>query len=565
MKQLGAIPSATKYIKAKYLSIATVKGKGKFPPIPTLAEYRVYRNTYATEEGKSAVEDWQSKFMWGVSKMDEATTRHIWKASCLQTQNADGSWNVAEAEKLFNKTMRETQQSSSALDKSALMRNKSDIVQFFTQFGSEANKVFSNIYEAIDRIVYKQRQGIKPNGKDYRQLNGAFSRMLMSVSVSVAVSAFFRWWREKDDEEDKLTYYGGRLLNEIIDVIPFASNLNIDLTNGFNLTSEFSVQPLNDLFEAVGGALSNLFEGKPIQAFDKFLESAFRGLGIPYNNIKTFIWTTTKKITGGLDKAFGSNLKGYIYKGEAIVNGTSMNNKEQINSALKKSRDTKAEAYYDMYTDNIMPVSKSAKEELFELYRSGYNKDTGQSNSTAYLKQIPSTIIVDNEIVEIDKEKFLKEYSKVSTKLDELFKSSAYDKVSVEAKNKAVSLLVNTYYNKGKKLFSNEELSSVETFLSSKYSTSSKIVAYLAEVSLLEKTNLKSKKKIVQEYINKLRLSKAEKYLIYYLAGYSLNEENQALVIKHLRLKGLKQKEIYSLFPKEEENHSKDKYKPENW
>ena len=57
-------------------------------------------------------------------------------------------------------------------------------------------------------------------------------------------------------------------------------------------------------------------------------------------------------------------------------------------------------------------------------------------------------------------------------------------------------------------------------------------------------TGNKTKKQIVLEKLNKVNLSKNEKFLILYLSGYKLNEENKLSLENYLQTKGIKKNSL---------------------
>lgn len=543
IKQFGAIINATKHIKARYMFRP---GKIDNVPLPTSAKYRQFRDSYITAEGqvehqKGGLND---IVMFFTKKADELSVRIIWRGALYQTRNSDGSFNLVEAEKLFEKTMRETQVTNNPLDRSALLRSQKDLVKSFTMFSSEPSKQFSNLTESAEQMYYNAIVNGKVQAKDVKKLFGATSRALASATFSVLVSQLFRWWREKDDEEDKLEYMLQKLANEMLDIIPVFGNIaNIDTSRPIPISFDTDLNALGDVLSTFNDISSS-------PSLDEFVRLIAQIFGIPIDNVKTSIFTTMKKVGDGVDKGFGAHMKEWVYQQEAKVDGKTFSNKEPINSALKVGRDKKAKAYYNSYTDNIMKTSNDVKDELFRLYSSAYSKETGVTTSGAFLKPIPDTITYNNEVIIVDKDVFELYYSEVNKQLEKAIKSISYNKLSDEQKDKAISMLINSYYSIAKKSHTGEELNNTETLLFTGYNNFSTIAPHLAYIKSISSDDKCSRKKLVQKYINQqVNMTRGQKYLIYYLAGYSLNDDNKKLVEKHLKSKGVSPKEIKLLFP----------------
>ena len=131
--------------------------------------------------------------------------------------------------------------------------------------------------------------------------------------------------------------------------------------------------------------------------------------------------------------------------------------------------------------------------------------------------------------------------------------SKAYQKMDENARNSAYNKLVDYYYNaclsraNGAKLGTKYEL----------YGTinATDIVMYLTNISNIEADKDKkgntvqgSRKAKVQQYIEGLRLSADQKYILLYLAGYTPTDKGKSAISKYLMNNGYTQKELNDLW-----------------
>ena len=70
-----------------------------------------------------------------------------------------------------------------------------------------------------------------------------------------------------------------------------------------------------------------------------------------------------------------------------------------------------------------------------------------------------------------------------------------------------------------------------------------KYVQILQKTGSITETKKKSRKELVIEYINKLQLTKQEKVLLMYLAGYSVTGNSQKILVNFLTSKGAAHKD----------------------
>jgi hypothetical protein len=227
------------------------------------------------------------------------------------------------------------------------------------------------------------------------------------------------------------------------------------------------------------------------------------------------------------------------YDWEIKSSGASLYNKEAVNTALDQNKSKKAWNYYKAYTDNIVSVDEKTAKVMFDLYADGYRD--------AYIKQIPIIVEGIDENVVIDKEQFKKTYSEVSMALKKLTSSPYFTQLSDIKKEKLIKKVVNYYYEVAVKEQSGKPLKTMEILVKEGYCPTRTLI-YLNEINDIRETRTMTRKEAVFKYINKLPISRAEKFLIYYLAGYTVPKDKQILVKNFLRSKGLSTKSLKELF-----------------
>lgn len=536
--QLGAIPGAYKYISLKNMFKALKpfnKAMREKYPLPTLGKYRTYDKTILQSQTlNDEVGNLAEKFGILMTKTDQATIKFAWKAALYETANADGTFNEDKATKLFEKLVRETQPQYSAIERSALMRSKNDLVKLFTQFQSQSNKNFSTMVEVVYKAIYYKKMGMELSKQDKMMFYKATVSVATQGVFAVAIAYLFKFLLNDLDEEDKepLAVISNFINETILGIVPLMNNIRVDLTgNGkffkiidFYEPSLGMIDKLSDALTDIG-QLANPDKTTPSKIYDTV--NAFgMVLGIPTENIYKYSMGILKWVFP--NKAF---------TWDATTKNISMANKSEINDALKEGKVNVAKQYYDTYTSNILELDDKTMSTLFNLYKEGY--------TNAYIKQIPKTLVIDNEQVKVDRKEFLKTYSQLTPKLKQVVNSQAFNSLTKEEKEKVISKLVNTYYSLSKKeIIGDEEYSDIELLVKYNKNFNHKNIAYLVHISNIEETKTKTRKEMVQKYINSLPLSAGEKYLLYVLSGYSISDKNTKILRSFLSASGMPKKQI---------------------
>ena len=405
--------------------------------------------------------------------------------------------------------------------------------EVLTQFQSQSNKNFSTLMEIYYKAKYYKKLGLKLSKEDINQFRMSVESIALQGIFATALTYLFKFLlHDLDDDEISVLGVLENFFNDnILGLIPLMNNIKVDLQGegkilGFINLYEVNLGMINKLYDAFG-ALNNLTND------DKALPNKIYGVvnafgvasGIPTENLYKYSMAILKWILPNKAFSWDANTKGITFT-----------NKSEINEALQSGKINVAQQYYQTYTSNILELDVNTTNVLFNLYKKGY---TG-----AYIKQVPKTLVVDNEQIEVNREQFMKTYSKLAPKLQKLVKSNAFITLSDEEKEKAISKLVNAYYTLAKKeCIGDEDLSDLEMMI--KYiDFNSNNYAYLVHISTFENTKTQTRKQQVQRYINSLSLSAGEKYLLYVLSGYSISDNNMRILKSFLSSRGMPTKQI---------------------
>lgn len=535
--QLAAIPAARKYLSLKSMA----KGLGKIDwekyPLPSLGKYRTYDKTILKSETiNDQISEIADKFGIIMTLTDQFTIKYAWKAALYET-----NFDTDKATKLFEKIVRETQPQYSAIERSALMRSSNDLVKLLTQFQSQNNKNFSTIMEMIYKAKYYKKLGMKLSKEDVQQFRRSIESIVFQGVFATAIAYLFKFLlHDLDDEDlDPLVIIGEFFSNNVLGLIPLMNNIKLDLTGegklGYVDIYETNLGMIDKLYDAV---VSLWQWTNPDKTMESKIYNSMNTIGavtgIPTENLYKYSMAILKWLPFTKDEAFSW---------DANIKGISMTNKSEINEALQSGKINVAQQYYQTYTSNILELDTYTTKVLFDLYKEGY--------TNAYIKQVPKTLVVDNEQISVDREKFMKTYSKLTPKLKKLVKNAQFLSLEKEEKAKAISKLVDLYYSLAKKeIFGvgDEEYTDLEYIAKYCNDFNQNTVSYLVHISNIEPTKLQTRKELVQRYINSLPLSAGEKYLLFVLSGYSISDKNRNILRSFLSSRGMPTKQINLFF-----------------
>ena len=304
-------------------------------------------------------------------------------------------------------------------------------------------------------------------------------------------------------------------------MIPVLSN-QISLDKDFKLTVNDLDNSVFTLLNDAKSTFDNVFGDGDEKDYKELLTNFGKLFGIPVNNIYRYTMGVIRKTNEDFAREMDARIRGKKYS-----------NKTEINKALESGNISKAKSIYKLHNKNAdenIPVS--TVNEMFRLYSLGYRDIS--------LKQIPSTINYDGNEYDVNMSEFKSIYNKSTNNINKLIANYKYDRLNDDEKSQAISLINNAYYNIAKKQYTGVALSDYEILLASGLDLTQQTI-HLAKIK-----SLNGKQEKVR-YINSLRISSKEKYLLLMLAGYTLSEEGTKQVKRLLLTKGISSKQISSM------------------
>lgn len=532
--QPASIPTAINYIKPKYLlkgimTWITSKSNNNLPPLPTMAKYRTYTNAIVEAQTAGASIGKLGNFLMKANSATDNMASHIiWYASYHQAM--ENGLGYTEAENTYNKAM-STQPNNYVSMSNEFQRSDSELLNLMKMYKNQAFQNSKNLYSSIRTIQFNKTHGIKTTKAQMNNFKLNVCGIVISGAIATAISMMFKKLLDKDEETDEVNEWVEAFLNDnIVSMVPVVSNfVSLDFDSKLKFTTDNWEIPVASIITDEIGYVTDVFDSDNWQ--EKFKDITYglgEMLGVPVRNLYNYGVSILKKVSNDEN----------IYEFDAKWKGTNLSTKSEINSAIKKGNTTKAKAYYRSYTTNTMALSNQTINEMFRLYKNGY--------TNSFVKTIPTTITYNGETIKVDSKKFKQTYSKLTEKLDSINSNVTYNNLDDEGKEYVISKLVNNYYQLAKKEQSSEELNKYEILTSVGYDLTT-MYSYLYTISNLEVNNNSTKKKEVEKYINKQRLSANEKYLLYLLAGYSVPNNKKQQLKSYLRRLGIKNTQIQDL------------------
>lgn len=325
--------------------------------------------------------------------------------------------------------------------------------------------------------------------------------------------------------------------------IPMINSLTNALFNGYSVTLP-SYEAINEVIDTMTMIADAIKEGGLSESGQKTLIRQVINIvsnmtGAPIKNIYQYIYGITKLFNP--EMAIKMNSLFYTTSSQGLT--------KSYNAMVSKGAEEAAIPYLDYLMTNYkaQPSNENINKELYYLSSQGYN---------ALPKSVPSQynnadgIAINLSSAQISQ--FSKTYSQASKVMTTLMGLTEYKTLTAEEKSKAVKSLYDYYFDFAKvKTFDSTASSKFVNILSLTNGNidMAKYIVYLQNVSKITENKQKTRKELVIEYINRLStLSKAEKTLLMYLAGYSVKDNSQTILISLLTRNGVSYKDAKKLF-----------------
>lgn len=467
----------------------------------------------------------------GIQWSDRKTIGRLWVASQLQIEKTEGLKfgsieNMKKAGLLLDEVITETQPTYMAIDRSALQRSKNTLAKTISMFTSVPMKQVSNLIGSIAKLkAYKTR--IR-NGESIntQELNQAKKGVARAVGANVAANLMYAMicqlikhiYNKDDEEENNGETIPEQILSQFFDtsisMFPILSDIYEGLAKGYEI-DVYETSAINDLIASVKSVVD--LAGKVVNGeadtqdiMNSLKKSLFAGgliVGIPVRNMYNTIYGFTKRISPStaykINSLFvepkSSDLKTALNKGDMELASVI------LTSLMGKKGFT---------------VSEQQASTLAELYGQGYSLPSA----------IPNKITINGEEVELtvkQQGEFGQVYSRASSIADKILSDGSLNGKSNEVKAKTISYIYKYYYYEAQAKALNIEVDS-KLYMFGQLIDIQKLAMIISEVPILVE-GLSNKKVLIQRYLQKQKLSAAQKYILMGYFGYS-NKSGQGLV-----------------------------------
>lgn len=466
--------------------------------------------------------------MEGITQADKLPLILGWKAIQLEAQEK-GITDETEILKMFEKAMYETQATHDALSNGSAVRVDNEIAKSFLMFSSENRKTLSRFFHSLYAIK------ANPNNKAaWREFSASTTSMVASAAVMAAIASVLKRLKG-DDEEEFIEAYGKEFAANMVGVFPVVSNLYNSLVNGYDLqlTGFSQITDLLDLPQYCETLMStNASESAKTSAIVQIAQRISHVVGIPFRNI----YNDILYIAGLGDFAFNTEM---VLKLKNLYYNTNNSSLTTLAKTYSKRGDKdKVSAVIQIKSKNYGAgeISDKVSNEFARLYMNG--------SLESFPSQLQDEYTVEGTLVKMNKEEYKHAqsvYELANEQMELMMSTSQYLGLTDEEKAIAIKKLYSAYYDVAK----SDTIGVEGTKFSkvSKYIDTGKYASYLAKIQSMKANTLTNKKEAVQAYVNRTNLSKAEKYLLAYLAGYSIADDGKTQVAAYLRSKGMSYKD----------------------
>lgn len=498
-----------------------------------LAKVRNNDNTVAMAQGViDNVGKVGDVLMKPIGKVDRFVIKKLFGACQVQVEKNGGAKvgtkeNKRAAGELLTKVILETQQNALATERSAAMRSGSEIMKTLTMFSSDAMKVIGRVIDSVGELsVLKHRRKsttdaaeIETLDKKIKAANTKVRKSVTALAVSAAfmalVAQLFRWLYNKDDEEDVAKTIAIDAAGNLLGGLPIFKDIYARLVEGYDLDN-YAYSTLNNLLDSAQNIFdiaSDIATGNTddiAKNIRNIIYAAGQLFGIPVRNIYN--------VGYGLINRFSPST---AYKIDDMF--YNKNYRSDLNKAIEEDDDKMIATIVGVMLDeNIGAITSSAaRKELDKLTKAGYD---------VIPRAVSETITYDGEEMALtgrQVSQFNEVYSTAHEAVASLVSLSQYHSATEDVQAKAINFIYDVYYN-----LALEELLGVDlenkNILFAEAIDIEKLALIIATARAMTADTDNNgnaisgtRKAKIQSYINSLRLTAAQKYMIMGYLGYS--------------------------------------------
>ncbi|MBP3376197.1 MAG: hypothetical protein J6L83_05485 [Clostridia bacterium] len=535
--QTTSFVAANQVIEAKYLMPAMKKFFGNQSELGARAdkysdiiEPRSFEMGALRAQGNiDKVMEWSSKTGFMINLMDRRVCLAVFHAAELKAQ-AQGAGavgtveNAKAAAKIADEAIYTTQAMTSASERSALQRSKSEIARTLSMFTSDSVK---NLSHFVGNIMKYQAHKARAKSdlasksqyeaelkKDARAIRRSAKTLVMTgVMLGLITQAFkYLYAKEEEEPEEKAKDLATDVISSTFNILPGVSDIidkfvfDYDLSlNVFDVAND-TIEDTASLMNMAGRAMAGEYVSgdKVFKNVFNFVKTVGAAFGAPIAPVE-------RTVTGLLRRFFPSAIYGY----DAMMSNPSYS--ADLRAAVEDGDEELAEHILEtIYKNEATGVYSTPElEEVARLYGLG---------NTGVIPQKIGTTVNDVTLDRKQRAKFEKIYGEASAKVNELIRSEYYAELGDEQRAKAIKNLYSLYYNRAAAEVAGVEWSNAQAYsrLTDNYTALFAAQAYksgLKPYKTLRGKEVSVKDQFV-DYVENLRLSDADKLVVLYANGY---------------------------------------------
>lgn len=481
-----------------------------------------------------------------ISWMDSNVIQSLWFAAQYEVADTKGKGfefgteaNKVEAGKRLDEVVFRTQQTSDPLGRSEWMRSQNEIVKFARMFTGDALQLTGRLISSVNKYNIAKKmiksgdtglveQGQKMLSSAKKGVAKASSAFILNQAMLLAIAMAFKWIKGKNDDEEWSEIAKNEAIANIMGLIPFGGDiydklLGYEPTNMAYTALSNTVEIAQELYEGFSTLISGDYQDstKRNAAIRKTALSISRLLGIPAQNLESYIKGVVGHVSPGTREEYEALFKTksnaqYLKK---IQQATADGNEELADTIINIMFDSRTGKIKD---DKVL----AEKRALIEL---GYD---------VIPKSVGDSITYDGieyKLTSRQHSQFMKIYSQATEKVKNMVNTSSYEKLEDGAKAKAMNFIYNYYYNLAIEDLLGEDLE-MKTILFAEAIPVEQLAMAIAQAQLYTADTDKDGKSIsgtkkakVQSFIQSLKLTATQKYMVMGYLGYS-NKYGEALV-----------------------------------
>lgn len=499
-----------------------------------------------------------------IQYFDRLTIGKLWNACQYQVQRNNGldvgtDENKVKAGELLEEVVRKTQPDFSTSERSALMRSRNELARSATMFSSAQLKQLSRLYESVLELrSAKTQEGVKSARRKLgRAVAATLSSIVSYALIGIFSKALFAKLKASDKEPDEklealAQEFGSDLLSGGVGILPIVRDIYTAVSskvmnngNGYEVNS-FYYDVLNNVInsgykaaelsvKAISGASVSDYE--LMSVIRNSTNAVGQLTGIPTRNLYNEITGLIKRVS----PSAGYSVNAKFYNADYVAD---------MNKAIENGNTKLAESIMNLMMSERMDGTSTSQinKSVVSLYKKGYN---------VLPRAIGDSITYDGEehkLTARQKARFQKVYGQASTAAQKVVSLQTYQKATDEVKAKTLKRIYDMYYN-----LAVDDLLGTDTedktVLFSYAIDPDKLALIVAQAQSLQADTDKSgnpvsgsKKQKIVSYINGLKLTAAQKYMIMGYLGYR-NENGEEQVKAYInRLGALSKAEKKTLF-----------------